>query len=280
MFLVENIYEDRLIPVTSVTSGIIQPVTTDVFCLPIQIANVVFIGRPGDKGWVLVDAGMPRSSENIISAAEERYGRNNKPAAIILTHGHFDHVGAITDLIDHWDVPVYAHELELPFLTGKESYPKGDPTVDAGLVAKASPMFPNHSINLDEHIHQLDANGQISQLPDWQWIHTPGHTKGHISLYREKDGTLIAGDAFVTVKQESLYKVITQTQEISGPPKYFTTNWDEAWESVNKLQRLSPNIAVTGHGQPMSGMFLKEELEKLSKHFDTIAIPEHGRYVH
>ena len=50
------------------------------------------------------------------------------------------------------------------------------------------------------------------------------HTPGHISLFREKDRTLIAGDAFVTVKQEYLYKVITQEQEISGPPRYLTTD--------------------------------------------------------
>ena len=61
---------------------------------------------------------------------------------------------------------------------------------------------------------------------------------GHISLFREKDGALIAGDAFVTVKQEFLYKVLTQEQEISGPPRCFTPDWVQAFESVKKLEVL------------------------------------------
>ena len=135
--------------------------------------------------------------------------------AIILTHGHFDHVGSLADLLEDWKVPVYAHELELPYLTGKKKdYPPGDPGVDSGLVAKISPMFPNHGIKLSEHIHMLPQDGTVPAMTGWKSIHTPGHTPGHISLFRSQDRVLIAGDAFVTVKQESLYKVLTQTQEI------------------------------------------------------------------
>ena len=90
---------------------------------------------------------------------------------------------------------------------------------------------------------------------------------------------LIAGDAFVTVKQESLYKVMTQTQEISGPPKYYTTDWNAAFESVKKLEVLKPEIAVTGHGLPMSGAELAENLEYLLEHFEEIGRPESGKYV-
>ena len=55
----------------------------------------------------------------------------------------------------------------------------------------------------------LPSDGTVPHLPDFKWIHTPGHTPGHISLFREKDQALIVGDAFVTVKQEYLYKVLT-----------------------------------------------------------------------
>ena len=50
----------------------------------------------------------------------------------------------------------------------------------------------------------LPEDGSIPHLPDWEWIYTPGHSPGHVSFFREKDLTLIVGDAFVTVKQESL----------------------------------------------------------------------------
>lgn len=116
-------------------------------------------------------------------------------------------------------------------------------------------------------------------MPGWRWIHTPGHTKGHVSLFREDDRCLIAGDAFVTVKQESLYAVATQEQEIHGPPAYFTPDWNAARQSVERLAQLRPSIAATGHGTPMRGEELGRALEKLLMDFDEIAVPNQGRYV-
>jgi glyoxylase-like metal-dependent hydrolase (beta-lactamase superfamily II) len=271
-------YDEMIFPITTLTSGEGKEITSDIFVLPVQIVNVYFIGQPNSE-WMLVDAGMPRSAELIISETEQRFGKGTKPKAILLTHGHFDHVGDIVELINHWQVPVYAHELELPYLTGQKDYPPADPTVDGGLVSEISPLFPNEAIDLSNHINTLNADGSIPFFNEWKWIHTPGHTPGHISLFREKDRALIAGDAFVTVRQESLYKVFTQNIEVNGPPKYFTTNWNLAWNAVKTLNNLNPAMAVTGHGQPIQGQFLKDELNRLAHDFDKIAIPDQGRYV-
>jgi glyoxylase-like metal-dependent hydrolase (beta-lactamase superfamily II) len=277
----KNPYEDTFLPVTSITSGVHQALRPDITFLTTQIVNVIFIGNPNQKtDWVLVDAGMTRAADQIITTAEELFGLDCKPKAIILTHGHFDHVGSIIDLVEHWDVPVYAHELEMPYLTGKEDYAPPDPTVNGGLVSMISPLFPNEAINLEGVVQLLPSDGSLPGMKDWKWLHTPGHTPGHISLYRQEDGSLIAGDAFVTVKQESLYKVIMQEQEISGPPKYFTTDWQAAWDSVRRLYDLKPSYAITGHGLPMAGEQLLTELGRLVQDFDQIAIPAHGRYVH
>jgi glyoxylase-like metal-dependent hydrolase (beta-lactamase superfamily II) len=269
----------KYIPATSVRSGDGIEVSPDLYCFTVQIVNLFFVGSPDAKDFVLVDAGMPESAEIIISAAEKRFGEGCRPRAIILTHGHFDHVGAIIELVKHWEVPVYAHELEMPFLTGKQSYSTPDPSVEGGLVAKLSFYFPNEPINLGRYVHQLPSDGSVPELPGYRWIHTPGHTNGHISLYRELDRVLIAGDAFVTVKQDSLYKVIIQEQEISGPPRYFTPDWEQAKTSVRKLAALKPFIAVTGHGKPMSGTLLATSLERLTEQFDEIARPDYGKYV-
>lgn len=269
----------KFIPATSIGSGLGIEVLPDLFCYTIQIVNICFWGNPQTNDFVLVDAGMPKSANEIITVTEERFGSNSRPKAIILTHGHFDHVGGIIELIKHWDVPVYAHQMEIPFLTGQQSYPEPDPTVEGGMVAKMSTMFPNEPINLGNNVKTLPANGTVPHMPGFEWIHTPGHTPGHISLFREKDRALISGDAFVTVKQESLYKVFTQEQEISGPPRYLTTDWEAAKESVIKLEALKPLAAVTGHGMPMSGELLTTSLKKLVNEFDQIAVPDYGKYV-
>lgn len=276
--MTEHESTERYMPITSSTSGMLVNAAEGIHYLTVQIVNVCFVTISQDE-WVLVDAGMPKSAKKIIEAAEELYGEGARPHAIILTHGHFDHVGAIFELIEEWNVPVYAHSLELPYLTGAKNYPEPDSTVEGGLIAKFSSMFPNEGINLETHIRPLPSDGSIIEMPGWKWIHTPGHTPGHISLYREKDGALIAGDAFVTVKQESLYKVLTQEQEISGPPRYLTTDWDSALNSVRTLEALKPSIAITGHGIPMAAGTLENSLLTLVRDFEQIAIPEHGKYV-
>ncbi|WP_142505425.1 MBL fold metallo-hydrolase [Melghirimyces algeriensis] len=272
--------DQQYMPMTSLTSGMGREVTPDLYCYTNQIVNLCFVGLPEKTNeWILVDTGMPESAGRILGVVEERFGENSKPKAIVLTHGHFDHVGAVVDLVKKWRVPVYAHEAELPFLTGKSSYPEPDGSVEGGLVAKISPLFPNEPVDLGNNVEALPADGSIPYMPGWRWIHTPGHTPGHISLFRDEDRSLIAGDAFVTVKQESLYKVITQEKEINGPPRYLTTDWDAAEESVKKLEALKPAVAVTGHGHPMSGEELSKGLQILVNEFDRIAIPDYGRYV-
>lgn len=268
------------IPVTSVSSGLGQNVTPDLYCLCIQVVNVCFIGHvDGPEGWFLVDAGMPKSADDIRASAEARFGANRPPTAILLTHGHFDHVGAVNDLATHWNVPVYAHELEFPYLTGQTNYPEPDPAVEGGMVAKLSPIFPNEAIDVGRHLQKLPSDGSIPGLPGWRWIHTPGHSPGHVSFFREADRALIAGDAVINVRQDSLFRVVTQIQELSGPPRYFTTDWEAARESVRKLAALKPAVAVTGHGLPLSGEMLAPGLDKLAQEFDRVAVPDYGRYV-
>ncbi|PLT28398.1 MBL fold metallo-hydrolase [Peribacillus deserti] len=270
----------RFIPVTSISSGTIESVLPDVFSYTNQVVNLFFIkAEASAPDWVLVDAGMPRSGDEIKKTARELFGEETMPRAIILTHGHFDHVGGLGELLDEWDVPVYAHSLELPFLTGAQDYPKPDTTVEGGMVAKMSGMFPNQAIDLTGKVQVLPEDGSVPELPEWRWIHTPGHAPGHISLFRESDRTLIAGDAFVTVRQDELYKVLTQKKEITGPPRYLTTDWEAAKQSVKILAELNPETAVTGHGMPVFGEELKTGLKELADKFDQLAVPSYGKYV-
>ena len=173
------------IPVTSVGDGIGIEVLPDLFSYTNKIVNFLLVGNPKTNDFVLVDAGMPNSAEEIISVVESRFGENSSPKAIILTHGHFDHVGSIIELVKRWEVPVYAHPLEIPFLTGQQSYPEPDPTVEGGMVAKMSSIFPNKPIDLGNNVEVLPSDGTVPHMTGFKWIHTPGIHRG-IFHYLEK----------------------------------------------------------------------------------------------
>jgi glyoxylase-like metal-dependent hydrolase (beta-lactamase superfamily II) len=252
-------------------------VATNIVSIPFSLVNTYMIATGGDS-WVLVDAGLFYSAGKILRAAD-RWFRGAKPSAILLTHGHFDHVGALKRLVEHWDVPVYAHEEELPFLTGKADYPAPDPTAGGGLMTLMSWMFPRRGIDLGNRVQPLPEHGALPGLKGWRWIHTPGHSKGHVSFFHDGDQALIAGDAFVTVKQESLRAIITRKQQVHRPPAYFTPDWESARRSVRELAALEPYNAATGHGIPMSGPKMLRELKALARDFDQVAIPRHGKYV-
>ncbi|ANU26441.1 MBL fold metallo-hydrolase [Planococcus versutus] len=272
---------ESILPMTSIRSGFGSEIAPDVYCYTTQVANVFFIGNPTvSNEWILIDAGMPHSATKILKAAEKRFGPEHQLKSVILTHGHFDHVGSLIDILSERKVPVYAHPLEFSYLKGITDYPHPDNTVEGGLVAKMSSVFPVKAIDISTHIHELPSDGSIPHMPGWHWIHTPGHSEGHISLFRSQDRLLLAGDAFVTVKQDSLYKVLRQKKEIHGPPVYLTTDWRAAWESICKLADLEPSIAATGHGKPMTGAALARGLVDLAENFQQTAVPNHGKYVH
>ena len=259
----------------------ITSVTPDLGYIHTAIVNLYFYGQPGagDRNWVLIDAGMPGFAGAIERAAARRFGENARPLAIVLTHGHFDHVGSLRTLADRWGAPIFAHPLELPYLTGRSAYPPADPTVGGGANAMMSPLFPRGPFDFRPLVRALPDDGTLPGMPDWRWIHTPGHSPGHVSLFRESEGTLVVGDAFVTTKQESLLASLTNRRELHGPPSYYTPDWWMARDSVERLAALEPEIAATGHGPPMRGYQLRTGLSELARNFDRLAVPRRGRYV-
>lgn len=263
---------------TSVSSGSGKAVKSDIYYYTNQIVNVVMIGEPGSK-WVLVDAGMPKCGKEIQEVTERRFGKGNKPECIILTHGHFDHVGGIVHLLEQWNVPVYAHFDEFPFLSGISPYPEPDSSVEGGLLAKFSSVYPHKATNIAPYLNVLPDEGALPHLPEWKWIATPGHSPGHVSLFRESDRVLLSGDAVITVRQDSMYKVLLQVEAVNGPPRYLTTDWPTAWYSATRLSNLEPELLISGHGQAMRGEKMRAELKQLVMNFEKMAIPKYGRYL-
>jgi glyoxylase-like metal-dependent hydrolase (beta-lactamase superfamily II) len=255
-----------------------RAVAEGVWYLRTAIVNLFFVQGEG-TGWVLVDAGIPGFGPQVESEVERHFGAGARPEAIVLTHGHFDHVGMLRTFADRWDVPIYAHRLEMPYLTGRAKYPPPDPSVGGGFMAVSSPLYPSGPIDVSDRVRRLPEDGTVPGLEGWRWIHTPGHTPGHVSLFREADRTLIAGDAVITTKQESAMAVMDQRPELHGPPMYFTPDWVSAARSARALAALEPETLATGHGRPLRGAMMRAALHELARDFEHRAVPRVGRYV-
>jgi glyoxylase-like metal-dependent hydrolase (beta-lactamase superfamily II) len=254
-----------------------ERVAPNVFRLQTLMVNLYFVRDATSGEWVLIDTGLPGFARTIHREAARLFG--TRPRAIVLTHGHFDHVGAVRQLSNAWGVPVYAHPLELPYLTGRSKYPPPDPTVGGGSQSWMSPLFSRGPIDLGSRVHMLPLGGTVPGLSDWQWLLTGGHAPGHVSLFRETDRTLVAGDAVVTTRQESAAGALLQRPTLVWrPPAYFTPDWPSARRSVETLAALEPETLLTGHGRPMSGSDMRRQLRDLADRFEHY-MPASGRYV-
>jgi glyoxylase-like metal-dependent hydrolase (beta-lactamase superfamily II) len=258
------------------------PAADGVYLVRTLMANVAFISArhqtSAHRRWVLVDAGIRGYGQQIRLAAEEIFGPNARPDAIVLTHGHFDHVGSLQSLLEFWPVPVYAHVLEMPHLTGRVDYPPPDPLAGGGLMAWSSRLLPRGATTVGPRLMALPQDRTVPGAPSWEWVHTPGHTAGHVSLFRRDDRVLVAGDAVTTTKQESVLAVATQRPDLHGPPAYFTIDWDAARESVWHLASLQPEVLATGHGVPLRGAAMRHALHMVAAHFDERERPKYGRF--
>jgi glyoxylase-like metal-dependent hydrolase (beta-lactamase superfamily II) len=107
----------------------------------------------------------------------------------------------------------------------------------------------------------------VPGLPDWTWIHTPGHTPGHVCLFRPEDRVLLAGDALATVDADSFSGMLSRRKKISRPATPVTPDWGAAKRSVREMASLRPRILAPGHGEPMEGPTVAEELAAFAEDF-------------
>ena len=147
-----------------------KEIAADLAFLRTGISNVYFAGN--SRAWILMDSAGPGYADKIRKAAEARFGAESKPNAIVLSHGHFDHAACALELAVHWVVPVYAHSLEFPYLTGKCAYPKKDPTV-GGAMAFLSRFFPRRTADLASVLQDLPPTGEVPGIEGWMAIFTP-----------------------------------------------------------------------------------------------------------
>jgi glyoxylase-like metal-dependent hydrolase (beta-lactamase superfamily II) len=248
-----------------------EEIARGVAIIPMSISNAYLVGEA--RSWVLVDSGTPGNAQNIKEAAEARFGAGAKPRAIVLTHGHFDHAGSCPELAELWKVNVYAHHLELPYLTGRSMYPPLDTTAP-GAFSFLARFFPSRTVDVGDRVIAWDGDFSAFGISGWRSIHTPGHAPGQFAFFRQEDAVLLAGDAVTTMNLDNIVDIVTRVPKLCGPPVPATYDWQQAHESVRTLAELRPFLIAAGHGTPMAAVWAR--LQELAENFP---IPEHGRYV-
>jgi glyoxylase-like metal-dependent hydrolase (beta-lactamase superfamily II) len=241
-------------------------------CVPGRIANVYAIR--GRDAWVLVDTSNRGAERGIMLASGSWLRADDAPSAILLTHGHADHSGSAAALADAWKVPVYAHAAELAFVRDGAPYPAPDLAL-GGFLATISRFLPREPVKLGDAVRPLDLALPLPGLEDWEIIETPGHSPGHVALYRSRDHVLIAGDACTTMDLDSFLAVAFKLPKVHRPPAPFTCDWEYARRSVEAMAALEPNVLGCGHGLPMAGPQVAGQLWELARHFP---VPAGARY--
>jgi hydroxyacylglutathione hydrolase len=199
-----------------------------VFHLPLMPRAGVNAYLLGD---VLVDAGFSWQAKRVLAGVRGRIVRSH-----VLTHAHVDHAGGSRKVVETLGVPVLAGERDLP------AAHSGHPEMGfRGVLEKPGDAYGSFpAVPEATALHEGDAVGDGFTVLD-----TPGHSPGHISLWRERDGVLICGDVINSMN------LLTTVPGVRQPPKVFTPDPAENRRSIRRLAELEPRLVLVGHGPPL-----------------------------
>ena len=183
------------------------------------------------------------------------------PRAILLTHVHPDHSGSARELAAAWDCPVLVHPAEIPIATGDfEAMARYAGPMDRWLILPLMRVIGRRrregileAGSLAVAVRPLGPDGSIPGIEGWRWMHTPGHTPGHVAFVRSQDRVVISGDALLTLRVNAAAGFLLGSQGLSAPPWYTTWDREAARSSIRAIAALEPTVLAGGHGRPLTG---------------------------
>jgi glyoxylase-like metal-dependent hydrolase (beta-lactamase superfamily II) len=208
-----------------------------------------FLVEDGDRVTV-VDAGHP-SSWDSFQGALRRIGRSTDDVdAIVLTHGHFDHVGFAERARRELDIPVWVNENDVPLTKHPWRYDHERPrSLYFATQLRALPIIAAYVKSRSFWAPPVRAvkrftDGTLPVTGSPRVIPTPGHTHGHCALHFPDRDAMIVGDAFVTLDPYTARR---------GPrvvARAATADSERALATLDVLAETEARTAFVGHGEP------------------------------
>ncbi len=178
----------------------------------------------------LIDAGVKGSSAKILNNIQQRNITTH-----VLTHAHADHQGSSKAICETLNIPLWCSALE------KAQAETGNATMEYTSQKHVLTRFQKSFWAGDGH-RVARTIKENDRLGEFCVIETPGHSSGHLSFFRERDGVLIVGDVATNMN------LITTAEGLHLPPDLFTKDKEENIKSLKKLAALAPRVLCFGHG--------------------------------
>ena len=184
-------------------------------------------------GDVLVDAATRFAGKRILGQLEGR-----EVSAHALTHAHPDHQGASKEVCEKLGIPFWVPERDADAAETPTLIRERQPHKPINRLIFKAWAGPGHPV--DRRLTEGD------EVAGFTVLDTPGHSAGHLSLWRESDRVLILGDVLNSMD------VITAIPGLREPKRFFTPDPAENRRSIRRLGQLEPAVALFGHGAPVT----------------------------
>ncbi|MBA2939058.1 MBL fold metallo-hydrolase [Paenibacillus sp. CGMCC 1.16610] len=185
---------------------------------PIHIPVNTWLIKDQDDVYI-IDTGL----EGLVDAQMRAATAIGTPKAILLTHGHSDHIQGAAKWLEKFDIPIYAHQKELIYINGEAPYPNFNTLENTGVANRVLPL----------------TEETLAHLPI-QYYLTPGHSPGHVIYHHETDNVLLTGDLFITSKED-----------LHPPIRSFSIDVNENIDSAAIIDEIKPALLSSSHGHEL-----------------------------